>query len=139
MDVFNGLSIKDGVLKGDHMFFKRSEIEVSFHLEEKSNSIEKFKTLIKISEKRITDITEEKFNNLKVDISKELTDSAYSQSDYKPQKEDYESLNNDLIIKEANFFEDAVTFIFESKKEYPDLSIYCQLDDDWAIEDLFVE
>ncbi|WP_449399265.1 hypothetical protein [Chryseobacterium wanjuense] len=73
-------------------------------------------------------------------MAKELTDSAYTDSDYKPTEKDYKDLEEELTLTDVRFFpDDVISLVFKAKKEYPDMDIYCQIDHEFQVEDLFVE
>lgn len=77
---------------------------------------------------------------LKKEIARELTDAAYGGSDYQPSESDYTDLETSLLIVRLCFYpDDGVVMVFQAKKEYPDMEIYCQLDGSYQMEDISVE
>ena len=112
------------------------KVKVTLNFEEETPSLEKMKFFFIKSENRLTQLNKFLMQKLFSDISRELTDSSYSQSDYLPQKEDYTKLEKDLMIIQINFFEEDMVMILDSKEIYPNMKIYCQLDDDLEIIDL---
>ncbi len=139
MDKFKNLKLEDDVVTGKYDFYDR-EVNVEFDLEEDEAEMEDFSELISDADGWIENFSQEKLSQLKTEIAKELTDSAYTDSDYKPTEEDYKNLQEELTLTDIRFFPDEViSLVFKAKKEYPDMDIYCQIDKEFQVEDLFVE
>ncbi len=139
MDKFKNLKLEDEIVTGKYSF-QNKNLSVEFDLEEDDVEMDDFSELISDSEKWIERFSTEKLNEIKVELSKELTDSAYSDSDYEVTEEDYKNLENELNLTEIRFFpDDVISLIFEAKKEYPDMDIYCQITKEFEIEDVMVE
>lgn len=139
MSKFQNLKLEDNILEGIYVYGDNKKIKTEFHLEDDDLKFEDFSELISEAEIFAVKINEDSLTNLKSKISVELTDSAYSDSNYSPTKEDCDTLQDELILRTIRFFPDsAVSFIFEAKNNYPDMLIYCQVDDELVIEDLIV-
>ncbi|WP_415326073.1 hypothetical protein [Chryseobacterium sp. MMS23-Vi53] len=139
MDKFKNLKLEDEIVTGKYNF-QNKDLNIEFDLEEDDVEMDDFSELISDSEEWIEKFSTEKLNEIKTELSKELTDSAYSDSDYKVTEEDYKNLENELNITEIRFFpDDVISLIFEAKKEYPDMDIYCQINKEFEIEDVMVE
>ncbi|SEW47891.1 hypothetical protein SAMN05421841_3654 [Chryseobacterium wanjuense] len=139
MDKFKNLKLEDDVVTGKYNYYD-GEVDVEFDLEEDDTEMDDFSELISDANNWIENLTQENLNELKTKIAKELTDSAYSDSDYKPTEKDYKDLENELTLTDVRFFPDQViSLVFKAKKEYPDMDIYCQIDNEFQVEDLFVE
>lgn len=139
MNKFENLKIEDEVLKGTCNSPITGNIEVEFDLEEDGAAMEDFSELISASETWIGKLTKEKLDELKRKMSLELTDSAYTGSGYKPGQQDYDGLAAELTLVSIRFFQDAYSLVFQAKKEYPDMLIWCQVDEDMEMEDLMVD
>ena len=71
---------------------------------------------------------------------RELTESAFEQSERDVEEEDYRKLAGDMELTGVTVFTDGVvTLEYAAENNYPDLVIYVQLDPDFAVEDLLVE
>lgn len=137
MNKFENLAIEDDILKGTYDSPVTGKITVEFDLEEEDPVMKNFSGLISASQSWIGELTQEKLNELKRKMSLELTDSAYAGSGYKPGQQDYDGLAAELTLVSILFFQDAAfSLVFQAKKEYPDMLIWCQIDEDLEIEDL---
>lgn len=140
MNKFENLAIEDDILKGTYDSPVTGRITVELDLEEEDTVMENFSGLISASETWIGRLTQEKLDELKRKMSLELTDSAYAGSSYKPGQQDYDGLAAELTLLSIHFFQDdAFSLVFQAKKEYPDMLIWCQIDEDLEIEDLVVD
>ncbi len=139
MGRFENLKIEDDILKGIYNSPVTGNIAVEFDLEEDDPVMEDFSGLISASETWIEKLTQDKLDELKRKMGIELTDSAYMGSDYKPNQQDYDGLTEELTLISMRFFQDSsFSLVFQAKKEYPDMLIWCQIDEDLEIEDLIV-
>lgn len=139
MGRFENLKIEDDILKGTYNSLVTGNITVEFDLEEDDPVMEDFSGLISASETWMEKLTQDKLDDLKRKMSIELTDSAYMGSDYKPNQQDYDGLTGELTLISMRFFQDSsFSLVFQAKKEYPDMLIWCQVDEDLEIEDLIV-
>lgn len=139
MGRFENLKIDDDILKGIYNSPVTGNIAVEFDLEEDDPVMEDFSGLISTSEVWIEKLTQDKLDELKRKMGIELTDSAYMGSDYKPNQQDYDGLTEELTLISMRFFQDSsFSLVFQAKKEYPDMLIWCQIDEDLEIEDLIV-
>lgn len=139
MGRFENLKIEDDILKGTYNSPVTGNITVEFDLEEDDPVMEDVSELIAASETWMEKLTQDKLDDLKGKMSIELTDSAYMGSDYKPYQQDYDGLAKELTLISIRFFQDSsFSLVFQAKKEYPDMLIWCQIDEDLEIEDLIV-
>lgn len=139
MGKFENLKIEDDIVKGVYDSPVTGNIAVEFDLEEDDPVMEDFSGLISASETWIEKLTQNKLDDLKRKMSIELTDSAYMGTDYKPNQQDYDGLAEELTLIKMRFFQDSgFSLVFQAKKEYPDMLIWCQIDEDLEIEDLIV-
>lgn len=73
-------------------------------------------------------------------VSEELTDAAYEDDDDVDLDEALASLKEDIALDGVIVFSDGgLTLLYVAPEEYPDLTIYCLLDEDLEIDDLMVE
>lgn len=139
MGKFENLKIEDDILKGIYNSSVTGNITVEFDLEEDDPAMDDFSELISASETWIKKLTQNKLDDLKRKMAIELTDSAYIDSDYKPNQQDYDGLAEELTLISMRFFQDSgFSLVFQAKKEYPDMLIWCQIDEDMEIDDLIV-
>lgn len=144
MNKFENLAIEDEILKGTYDSPVTGKITVEFDLEEddpvEDPVMENFSGLISASETWIGKLTQDKLDDLKRKISLELTYSAYAGSGYEPGQQDYDRLAAELTLISIHFFQDAsFSLVFQAKKEYPDMLIWCQINEDLEIDDLMVD
>ncbi|ACU60413.1 hypothetical protein [Chitinophaga pinensis] len=141
IELFNDLKLKDGCMVGYLTLPDSVKVIAELDLEEEDTSDQSdFTELILSAGDWANGLSATTIARLKKDIARELTDAAYGESDYQPSKEDYASLESSLDIVHLCFYPDnVVVMIFEAKKQYPDMKIYCQLDDSYQLEDISVE
>ena len=140
MDRFKYFQLIKGRLTGNVSLPQIGETSVELDLEEDDPGIADFNELILQADVWIRMFNIEILNQLTKAIAIELTDSAYSGSDYKPVSSDYISLEHSLKLNRICFYQESVTtLVFESITEYPDMEIYCLLGESFSIEDLTVE
>lgn len=141
MEVFNDLQLKDGRMVGYLNLPDSLKVVAEFDLEEHDHPEQSdFAALIATATTWATGLNTETLEILKKQIAKELTDAAYGGAGYQVSESDYTALERALLVERLCFFPDnIVLMIFEAKKEYPDMEIYCQLDNSYQIEDISVE
>lgn len=131
--------ISDYILEGYTSILKdKHKVKVTLDIEEEASNFEDFKSLAKVSGSRISLLNNKTFEKLKDEISNEITQSSYSQSDYSPKDEDYNNLKNELQVDQINFYEEDFMLIFLAKNNFPDSKIFCQVNDDFEIENIEV-
>lgn len=133
--------IKDNLLNGIISIKgvkKPLKVVFDLELEEEIEEIKDFNELIANSKQLINSLTREAIEQLLLEISTELNESSYSQSDYKPNERDILHLKNDLKIQEIIFYEDGAMVMLESQKYFEDAKIHCQINEGLEIEDLSV-
>lgn len=134
--MLKNISLSSKVLSGytNTSFSKNDLIKVTYCIEKNGPvNITDFDKLIHYSESAFKNLNQESIDSIKVSISKELTDSSFNQSDYKPTEEDYIVLKQSLDIKQINFYEEDFVIELVSKPVYPDMKITCQLSYDFEI------
>ncbi|SFO51986.1 hypothetical protein SAMN05428949_5541 [Chitinophaga sp. YR627] len=141
MEVFNDLQLNDGRMVGYLNLPESLKVVAEFDLEEHDHpEPSDFAELISTATSWATGLNAATFEILKKQIAKELTDAAYGGAGYQVSESDYADLETSLLVERLCFFPDnIVLIIFEAKKEYPDMDIYCQLDNSYQIEDISVE
>ncbi|WP_431291965.1 hypothetical protein [Pedobacter sp. P26] len=140
MEKFKDLHLLEGRLIGNINLMEIGRVTVELDLEEDDPGVADFSDLMLQAEVWIRTFNAEILQKLLTAIAVELTDAAYSGSDYKPVSSDYASLEQSLELNKICFYQDAVvSLIFESITEYPDMEIYCLLGESFLIDDLTVE
>lgn len=139
MPDFENLHLEEELLIGNYSSGITGDITVQFDLEEEAPALEDFNALVEEARAWTQTLTMEVLEDLKRQMAIELTDSAYAGSDYEPGADDYNGLQEELMLKEIRFYPDELySLVLEAKKEYPDMLIYCQISTDFDIEDLIV-
>ena len=134
--ILKNISLSSKVLSGytNISFSKKDLIKVTYCIEKNEPiNITDFDKIIHYSENIFKNLNQESIDSIKLSISKELTDSSFSQSDYKPTEEDYIVLKQSLDIMQINFYEEDFVMEFVSKPVYPDMKITSQLSYDFEI------
>ena len=75
------------------------------------------------------------------EVAEELTDAAYEEDDEDVDLDEaLQAIKEDLTLDGVIVFGDGgLTLLYIAPEEYPDLIIYCLLDEDLEIDDLMVE
>lgn len=86
-------------------------------------------------------LTEEILEAREREVVEELTEAAYEdEDDDVGMVEALQALKDDIALDGVVVFGDGgITLLFIAPEEYPDLIIYCLLDEDLEIDDLMVE
>jgi len=86
-------------------------------------------------------LTEEILEARESEVVEELTEAAYEDDDDEvDMAEALQALKDDIALDGVVVFGDGgITLLFIAPEEYPDLIIYCLLDEDLEIDDLMVE
>ncbi|MEE2814047.1 MULTISPECIES: hypothetical protein [unclassified Microbacterium] len=85
-------------------------------------------------------LTEEILEARESEVVEELTEAAYEDDDEADLVEALQALRDDIALDGVVVFGDGgITLLFIAPEEYPDLIIYCLLDEDLEIDDLMVE
>ncbi len=144
MDLINeqlsGFEILYGKLMGNYSISVNEHIPVIFDIEKINAKIEDFSELLDDAARSLNELTEKTLDNLKTNIAVELTDAAYSEYINNTKAKDYLDLKAQLKLRNIIFyFDNVISMIFEAKEEFPDMLIYCQVDQSFYIEDLAVQ
>ncbi len=85
-------------------------------------------------------LTAEVLDARESDVAEELIEATYEDEDEDDLEEPLAALREDLTLDGVVVFGDGgVTLLYVAPEEYPDLTIYCLLDEDLEVEDLMVE
>lgn len=86
-------------------------------------------------------LTQEILDEREREVAEELTEAAYEDEDEGADlTEALQSLKDDIALDGVVVFGDGgITLLYVAPEEYPDLIIYCLLDEDLEIDDLMVE
>jgi len=86
-------------------------------------------------------LTQEILDEREREVAEELTEAAYEDDDEGADlAEAVQSLKDDIALDGVVVFGDGgITLLYVAPEEYPDLIIYCLLDEDLEIDDLMVE
>jgi hypothetical protein len=85
-------------------------------------------------------LTQETLDQREQEVAEELTDAAYEGDDDADVGEALRALRADIVLDGVIVFGDGgMTLLYLAPEEYPDMIIYCLLDEDLEIEDLMVE
>ncbi|MFC7790283.1 hypothetical protein ACU045_15010 [Microbacterium sp. MAHUQ-60] len=85
-------------------------------------------------------LTQETLDQREQEVAEELTDAAYEGDDDADVESALRDLRADIVLDGVIVFGDGgITLLYLAPEEYPDMIIYCLLDEDLEIEDLMVE
>lgn len=85
-------------------------------------------------------LTLETLDQREQEVAEELTDAAYEGDDDADVESALRDLRADIVLDGVIVFGDGgMTLLYLAPEEYPDMIIYCLLDEDLEIEDLMVE
>ncbi|OJU42006.1 MAG: hypothetical protein BGN97_04410 [Microbacterium sp. 69-10] len=86
-------------------------------------------------------LTQEILDEREREVAEELTEAAYEDEDEGADlAQALQSLKDDIALDGVVVFGDGgITLLYVAPEEYPDLIIYCLLDEDLEIDDLMVE
>ncbi|MBN7792823.1 hypothetical protein PTQ19_06150 [Microbacterium esteraromaticum] len=85
-------------------------------------------------------LTEEILDGREIDVAEELADAAQEDDEDLDYDELLQAIREDLVLDGVIVFGDGgLTLLYVAASEFPDLVIYCLLDEDLEIDDLMVE
>ncbi|MDT0156974.1 hypothetical protein Q9R19_04960 [Microbacterium sp. ARD32] len=85
-------------------------------------------------------LTKEVLDEREREVAKELAEAAYEDDEDVDLAEELDSLKEDIALDGVVVFSDGgITLLYVAPEEYPDMVIYCLLDEDLEIDDLMVE
>jgi hypothetical protein len=85
-------------------------------------------------------LTQETLDQREQEVAEELTDAAYEGDDDVDLEDELRALKSDIALDGVIVFGDGgITLLYIAPEQYPDLIIYCLLDEDLEIDDLMVE
>ncbi|KRC61311.1 hypothetical protein ASE14_10465 [Agromyces sp. Root81] len=92
-----------------------------------------------IAERALSRPTADDLSRIDDEVVHELTDSAYEGTGHAVTADDYDLLARELELQGVIVTADAtLVLIYEAPSQYPDMVVYCQLDEQLAIDDLSV-
>ena len=92
-----------------------------------------------IAERALSRPTADDLARIDGEVVRELTDSAYEGTGHEVTAGDYDLLARELELQGVIVSPDAtIVLVYEAPTQYPDMVIYCQLDEQLAIDDLSV-
>lgn len=92
-----------------------------------------------IAERALSRPTADDLSRIDADVVRELTDSAYEGTGQEVTTDDYDVLARELELQGVIVSADAtLVLVYEAPTQYPDMVVYCQLDEQLAIDDLSV-
>ncbi|MFB6610746.1 hypothetical protein ACFCVO_10525 [Agromyces sp. NPDC056379] len=92
-----------------------------------------------IAEQALSRPTADDLSRIDADVVRELTDSAYEGTGHEVTADDYDVLARELELQGVIVSADAtLVLVYEAPTQYPDMVVYCQLDEQLAIDDLSV-
>jgi hypothetical protein len=97
-----------------------------------------FDDLIKELQRLIEYLTPDQLQKITTSIAREITTSAYEQSDYTPTEPDFTALENDLKLMKIITFPEGFAFDYAAEANYPGNQVTVQLDEDFNIEDVAI-
>jgi hypothetical protein len=95
--------------------------------------------MIAIAERALSRPTADDLARIDGEVVRELTDSAYEGTGHEVTAGDYDLLARELELQGVIVSDDAtLVLVYEAPTQYPDMVVYCQLDEELAIDDLSV-
>ena len=92
-----------------------------------------------ITERALSRPTADDLARIDGEVVRELTDSAYEGTGHEVTADDYDLLARELELQGVIVSADAtLVLVYEAQSQYPDMVVYCQLDEQLAIDDLSV-
>ena len=131
--------IENNILVGTtNLSAYKDDIVVNFDIEDTTDDINDFLEIVTIAKIFIDKLNENGLSEIYTEVSKQLTEASYSQSDYEPTEEDFTELRNDIKINQINFYEDDAVIILHAEKVFRGMEITCQIDYDFQIDDVTI-
>jgi hypothetical protein len=143
--IYNSDIIFDGKINGNELNGKIKFIAdiVNISVISKGGKISEnsFDIIINKWNKLLSCISESNYENLKTELSEEMTKEALSQSNFdrKLFKVESQKLYKDLQIEKMVLTIDSIALLFNAKKEYPDGSIRAILKKDGSLDECYFE
>jgi hypothetical protein len=109
---------------------------VEIDLEEDSTNPADFDELTNELQRLITYLTPDNLKAMEAAIAKEITESAYEQTEYIPDAADFASVANDLKLVKIITFPEGFAFDYTAEINYPGNQIKIQLDTEFNIDDV---
>lgn len=92
-----------------------------------------------IAERALSRPTADDLARIDGEVVRELTESAYEGTGHEVTTEDYDLLARELELQGVIVSPDAtLVLVYEAPSQYPGMVVYCQLDEQLAIDDLSV-
>jgi len=109
---------------------------IEIDLEETSTHPSDFDALTNELQRLISYLTPANLKAMEAAIAKEITESAYEQTEYVPDEDDFASVANDLKLVKIITFPEGFVFDYTAEINYPDNQIKIQLYTEFNIEDV---
>lgn len=135
----SGLHLAENDLKGYVRFpFLQHRADAVLSMEKEVETAEEYSELIANVNTFLESLSEDAYNTILHELAVELTESAYSQGGYLFSEADVANLEKELVLIALNFDVDTIVLVFGAPQNYPDMHIYCQIDQECNIEDISV-
>lgn len=141
---FDTKLIQNNIKKGEsdmNLFspFYESYVKLKFDEEVAASKTSIIESLLnKVSQFIISLNNIDDYKKILNELALEITDASYSQSDYNPNTQDYVDLVSDFRLKQITFYIEEIALLFEAKNNFPDMIIFCQIDEYLDIQDVNV-
>jgi hypothetical protein len=131
--------VENNILSGNSKLSAyENDIIVTFDIEDETNDINDFLEIVTIAKNFIDTLNKDGLSEIYAEVSKQITEASYSQSDYEPNEEDFTELRNDIKINQINFYEDDAVIILHAENVFKGMEITCQIDYDFEIDDVTI-
>lgn len=135
----SGLHLVENDLKGYVTLpFLQHQADAVLSMERKVDTTEEYAELIENANTFLENMSKDSYDAILHEMAIELTESAYSQGGYRPSEADVSNLEKELVLIALNFDADSILLVFGASQNYPDMHIYCQVDQEGNIEDISV-
>ena len=114
------------------------QVAVLFAVDDEDEPVEPAE-MRSIAERALSRPTADDLARIDGEVVRELTESAYEGTGHEVTAEDYDLLARELELQGVIVAADAtLVLVYEAPTQYPDMVVYCQLDEELAIDDLSV-
>jgi hypothetical protein len=138
-DIINNLVFSEGRLEGNLQWPESTApLKVALDPDSDHASEEDYRNMAQGLQSFLAAATAEAALHIREQVSKEVTDAAFSQGLYDPTHEDYDQLLYDLRLTNIVFFPEELVMTYVAATVYPGNEISVQLSYDMKIEDISV-
>ena len=140
---FDTKLVQNNIKKGEsdiNLFspFYESYVKLKFDEEVATSKTSMIESLLNKVSQFIVSLNTYNYKKILNELALEITDASYSQSDYNPNTQDYVDLISDFRLKQITFYIEEIVLLFEAKDNFPDMNIFCQIDENLEIQDVSV-